>query len=163
MFILSEIIDLAVRIETNGQKAYRKAQGQVTDPDLSSMLGWLADEEARHENWFLQFKESVGSPSEDPRLEEMGQKVLQGVLGDRAFSIDEADFANMEDLNSLLTLSLEFEKDTALFYEMLGAFVEEEKVLEKLEQIRDEEKGHARLLQDFLEGKEPWPISKRST
>jgi rubrerythrin len=162
MFNLGEIIDLAVRIEMNGQKAYRKAQEQVSDPDLSSMLGWLANEKARHEKWFLQFKESAGSPSEDPRLEEMGQKVLQGVLGDRAFSIDEADFSNMEDLNSLLTLSLEFEKDTALFYEMLGAFVEDEKVLEQLEQIRDEEKDHARLLRDFLEGKEPRPISNGS-
>ena len=59
MFTLSEIIDLAVRIETNGQKAYRKAQGQVTDPALASMLGWLADEEAEHEKWFPSLKENV--------------------------------------------------------------------------------------------------------
>ena len=74
-----------------------------------------------------------------PRLEEMGKAVLQGVLGEQAFSIDGADFSKMEDLNSLLTLSLEFEKDTVLFYEMLGAFVEDEKVLEQLEQIIEEE------------------------
>ena len=39
MFTLGEIIDLAVRIETNGQKAYRKAQKQVTDAALASLLG----------------------------------------------------------------------------------------------------------------------------
>ncbi len=161
MFTLGEIIDLAVRIEVNGQKASRKGRDQVSDPDLASMLGWLADEEARHENWFRRFRETADSPSEDPRLEEMGKAVLQGVLEDRAFSIDEADFSKMEDLNSLLTLSLEFEKDTALFYEMLGAFVEDKKVLEQLEQIIEEESSHARLLQDILEKKETPTVPER--
>jgi rubrerythrin len=160
MFTLGEIIDLAVRIETNGQKAYRKAQEQVSGPALASMLGWLADEEARHENWFRRFRETADSPSEDPRLEEMGKAVLQGVLGEQAFSIDEADFSKMEDLNSLLTLSLEFEKDTVLFYEMLGAFVEDDKVLEQLEQIKEEENRHVRFLQDLIEHKEPLPFLK---
>ena len=130
MFTLGEIIDLAVRIETNGQKAYRKAQKQVTDPALASMLGWLADEEAEHEKWFPRLKENMKTDLEDPQLEEMGKAVLQGVLGDHTFSIDEADFSRIEDLDSLLTLSVEFEKDTILFYEMLSAFIEDEQTLE---------------------------------
>jgi rubrerythrin len=108
MFTLGVIIDLAVRIETNGQKAYRKAQQQVTDPALSAMLGWLADEEAEHEKWFPRLKENMKTDLEDPQLAEMGQAVLQGVLGDHTFSIDEADFSKMEDLDSLLSLSIEF-------------------------------------------------------
>ncbi len=160
MFTLNDIFDLAVRIEINGQKAYRKGRDQVSEPALASMLGWLADEEARHENWFRRFRETVDSSSEDPRLEEMGKTVLQGVLGEQAFSIDGADFSKMEDLNNLLTLSLEFEKDTVLFYEMLSAFVEDEKVLEQLEQIIEEENRHVRFLQDLLEQKEPLPFLK---
>jgi rubrerythrin len=154
MFTLGEIIDLAVRIETNGQKAYRKAQGQVTDPALASMLGWLADEEAEHEKWFPNLKQGVKETGEDPKLEEMAKGVLQGVLGDQAFSIDEADFSKVEDLNQLLELSVEFEKDTILFYEMISAFIQDEQTLNRLSRIIEEENRHVRTLQDFLKNKQ---------
>jgi rubrerythrin len=162
MFTLGEIIDLAVRIETNGQKAYRKAQQQVTDPALASMLGWLADEEAEHEKWFPRLKENTKTDLQDPQLEEMGKTVLQGVLGDHSFSIDEADFSSMEDLDSLLTLSVEFEKDTVLFYEMLSAFIEDEQTLNRINRIIEEEKRHTRLLHDFLTNKQSLPIHQES-
>ena len=154
MFTLGEIIDLAVRIEANGEKAYRKAQGQVTDPALASMLGWLADEEVEHEKWFPRLKENITIGREDPKLEEMGKAILQGVLGDHTFSIDEADFSRIEDLDSLLELSVEFEKDTILFYEMLSAFIEDEQTLIRLNRIIEEENRHVRLLQDFLKNKQ---------
>ena len=160
MFTLGEIIDLAVRIETNGQKAYRKAQQQVTDPALASMLGWLADEEAEHEKWFPRLKENTKIDLEDPQLEEMGQAVLQGVLGDHTFSIDEADFSRIEDLDSLLTLSVQFEKDTILFYEMLSAFIEDEQTLNRINRIVEEENRHVRFLRDFLNNKQSLPIHK---
>jgi rubrerythrin len=158
MFTSSEIIALAVRIETNGQKAYRKAQGQVTDPALASMLGWLADEEAEHEKWFPRLKENLEITQEDPELEKMGKAVLQGVLGDHTFSIEEADFSRLEDLDSLLTLSVEFEKDTILFYEMLSAFIEDEPTLIHLNRIIEEENRHVRLLEDFLTNKQSLPL-----
>jgi rubrerythrin len=150
MFTLGEIIDLAVRIETNGQKAYRKAQKEVTDPALSSLLGWLADEEVEHEKWFPRLKDQMKANQEDPKLEEMGKSVLQGVLGDHTFSIEEADFSKIEDLDTLLALSVEFEKDTILFYEMLSAFIEDEQILHQLNRIIEEENRHVRLLQDFV-------------
>jgi rubrerythrin len=153
MFTLGEIIDLAVRIETNGQKAYRKAQEQVTDPALASMLGWLADEEAEHEKWFPRLKENLNIDQQDPKLEEMGNTVLQGILGDQTFSIDDADFSKIGDLGSLLNLSVEFEKDTILFYEMLSAFIEDEQTINSLNRIIEEENRHVRLLEDFLNTK----------
>jgi rubrerythrin len=158
MFTLGEIIDLAVRVETNGQKAYRKAQGQVTDPALASMLGWLAAEEAEHEKWFPRLKENLNINQQDPQLEEMGKTVLQGVLGDQTFSIDDADFSKIEDLDSLLVLSVEFEKDTILFYEMLSAFIEDEPTLMHLNRIIEEENRHVRLLEDFLTNKQSLPL-----
>lgn len=160
MFTLGEIVDLAVRIEKNGEMAYRKAQKEVLDASLADLLGRLADEEAEHEKWFLRFKEKVEPDKEDQRLEEMGQAVMQGVLGEQAFSISEADFSRIEDRDSLLALSLEFEKDTVLFYEMLGAFIEDEKTLEQLDQIIQEENRHIRLLNESLKNKTPFPSFK---
>ena len=151
MFSLGEIIDLAIRIEKNGEKAYRKARDEVSNPSLASMLQWLAEEEAEHEKWFTRLKEKVETMSEDPQLDEMGKTLLKGVLGDQAFSIDNADFSRIKDLVGLLELSVEFEKDTILFYEMLGAFIKDEKVLDQLNMIIEEENRHVRLLEDYLE------------
>jgi rubrerythrin len=153
MFTLSEIIDLAIRIEKNGENAYRKAQEEVSNPSLASMLQWLAEEEVEHVKWFTQLKEKAATLAEDPKLEEMGKTILQGVLGDQAFSIKDADFSKIEDINSLLELSVEFEKDTVLFYEMLSAFIDDEETLSQLDKIIEEEKRHVQLLEEFLEKK----------
>jgi rubrerythrin len=150
MFTLTEIIDLAIRIEKNGAKVYRKAGASVSDPSLASLLLWLTEEEANHEEWFNSLREGVDQTEEDPRLEEMGKTVLQGILGDQAFSMEEADFSKIEDVKSLLELSVEFEKDTILFYQMLSAFLEDEKTQSQLNQIIEEENHHVDVLKEFL-------------
>jgi len=159
MFTLEEIIDLAIQIEKNGEKIYRRAQQEVSNPSLSSMLNWLADDEGKHEKWFIQFKEKVEGTLKDPRLDDMGSSILQGVLGDKAFSIEEADFSQIEDLNSLLELSIEFERDTELFYEMLGGFIGDETTLGQLEQIIEEENRHIQVLEEFLDKKGALPMA----
>ncbi len=148
MFSLGEIIDLAVRIEENGEKTYRQAQQEAADPDLAAVLGWLADQEAEHKKWFLALKSDVEVDREDPKLAEMARGILQGVLGDQNFSLQEADFADLESLRQLLNLSIEFEKDTIIFYEMLGGFIEDPTLIEKLDQIIEEENRHVRLLEE---------------
>ena len=160
MFTLGEIIDLAIRIEKNGENTYRKAQEEVSNPSLASMLQWLAEEEVEHEKWFAQLKETVETTGEDPKLEEMGKAILQGVLGDQAFSIKDADFSKTEDINSLLELSIEFEKDTILFYEMLSTFIDDEETLRQLDKIIEEENRHVQVLEEFLEKKKVLPASK---
>jgi rubrerythrin len=154
MFTLAEIIDLAVRIEKNGEKAYRKARDEVSNPSLASMLQRLAEEESEHEQWLTGLKEKVETGAKNPRLEEMGKTILQGVLGNQTFSIDEADFSRIKDLEGLLELSVEFEKDTILFYEMLSAFIQDEKSLDQLDLIIEEESRHVRLLEDCLSKRE---------
>jgi rubrerythrin len=150
MFTLGEILDLAIRIEKNGEAAYKKAQEQTSLPALASLLRRLAEDEADHRKWFCRYKAEARVDQQDPNFEEMGKPILEGILGDQAFSIQEADFSKMEDLKSLLRLSLEFEKDTVLFYEMLSAFVEDEKTLNQLNRIIDEENRHVRLLEESL-------------
>lgn len=151
MFTLGVIIDLAVRIERNGEKIYRKAGHEVSDPSLASLLEWLADEELEHEKWFVQLGEETEPNVEVPRLEEMEKEILRGVLGDQAFSMNDMDFSKAEEVNDLLFLSLEFEKDTILFYEMLGKFIDDVETDRQLGKIIDEEQRHVELLEGFLE------------
>jgi rubrerythrin len=150
MFSLPEIIDLAVRIEQNGAKVYREAGDSVADASLASMLLRLKEEEEDHEKWFTSLKTGLEKSEGDPRMEEMGQAVLQGVLGDQAFSLEEIDFSKIKEVKGLLKLSLEFEKDTILFYQMLGTFLEDEKTLDQLKRIIAEENRHVQALEGFL-------------
>lgn len=151
MFTLSDIIDLAIRIEKNGEKTYRKAMDNVSDPLLKSMLDRLAGEELEHAKWFQSFRTSVEPAGIDPALEEMGNIMLQGVLGDEAFSIAEADFSKIQNVRALLEQSIEFEMDTILFYEMIGAFIEDDNIIKNLTEIIDEENRHVSLLNESLQ------------
>jgi rubrerythrin len=151
MFNLGDIIDIAVRSEKNGETTYRKAMKEVSDPDFSSVLDRLATDELEHEKWFESLREQVELPGVDPALEEMGKTMLQDILGDKAFSISEADFSRIEDIKGLLELSIEFETDTILFYEMIMAFIRDEKTIDSLSSIIAEENRHVRVLTESLE------------
>ena len=151
MFTIGEIIDLAIRIERNGEEIYRKAARAVLIPSLASLLVWLADQELEHEKWFMELKNRVVNTVEAPSLEAMGKKILQTVLGNEAFTLKDADFSRMEDIIDLLSLALEFEKDTILFYEMLAAFIDDGQLQQQLEKIIEEEQRHVGKLEQFLE------------
>lgn len=159
MFTLGEIIDLAIRIEKNGGNTYKRAQEEISSSRLTAMLQWLADDEAEHEKWFAKLRENIDEKIEDPKLEEMGKEILQGILGDNAFSMDEADFSSLNSITGLLELSLEFEKDTIVFYEMIKGFIEDEKVLSGIDKIIKEENRHIKYLEEFLEKGEILPLT----
>jgi len=150
MFTAAEIIDLAIRIEENGEKTYRKAQEKMDDVSMAAMLQRLADEEMEHAKWFAELKEKAEMVAMDPELEAMGRAILQNVLGDQGFSIMDIDFSRMEDRSKLLETVLEFEEDTILFYELLGSFMDHEESIQGLQQIIEEEKRHVRKLKDSL-------------
>jgi len=45
MFLIGDIIELAIQIEQNAEKVYRNALIKIADPKFVSILQWLADEE----------------------------------------------------------------------------------------------------------------------
>jgi len=151
MFNLGDITDLAVRLEKNGENTYRKAMKDVSDPHLLSVLNQLAMDELEHVKWFEDLRERVGPKGIEPELDEMGKMMLQNILGDQAFSISEADFSKIENVKELLELSIEFEKDTILFYELILAVIEDEKTIEGLNAIIEEENRHVSVLTESLE------------
>ena len=150
MFSVREILDLAIQLETNGEAVYREAVDKVTGPELANLLIWMADEEASHRRWFSEIKKDFEIHSINPFMEEMGRKVFGGILGDRSFSHKEVDFSTVGDLEDLIGIFIEFEKDTILFYQTLIPFVQDDDTLENIENIIAEENNHIQKLQDFL-------------
>ena len=150
MFLIGDIIELAIQIEQNAEAVYRNALKKISDPKLLSILQWLADEEVEHAKWFRQLKQTVNTEVKDPAVEAMGKSILSDVLGSQSFSLREADFNEMRRLEDLISLAVEFEEDKVLFYRMLRPFVEDSEALYFLENIIDEETNHIRELSTFM-------------
>ena len=143
MFTTDEIFDLAIRIEKNGEKFYRDLISRLEIGELQEALGWLADEEVRHAQFFANLKQE--SKNRERRIlgeDGVDNMLLQDLLGDRVFSLDDLDLSSLSDLRSLLQQAIEFEKDTILFFEMITPFVEEDAALVQLEAIIEEEHRH---------------------
>jgi rubrerythrin len=81
----------------------------------------------------------------------MSGSILQSILGDQSFSLKEADLSKIDGVEALIQLAIEFEKDSILFYEMIGSFIEDSETSEKLNEIIAEENRHIELLEDFQE------------
>ena len=151
MFSITEIIDLAIQIEKNGEKIYRDAIRMVSDPSVSIILQQLADEEVKHIDWFLSLRQKIKSIPEDPQLEDMKRSILAGVLGDQSFSLKDLDFSRSRSATDLLKSAIEFEKDTIIFYEMIRPLMENDESLNGLERIIKEENQHIKHFQEILD------------
>jgi rubrerythrin len=154
LFSAKEIIELAIRIEKNGEAVYRSAIEKVPNPGLVSLLEWMADEEVKHANWFAELKHNLETKNENPFVEEMGHELFNEMLGDKNFSLKDVDFATIEEIDDLIETFIEFEKDSIIFYEVLKPFVEDPVVREYLNKIIDEEKHHIELLKEITDRKE---------
>ncbi|MFC1813521.1 ferritin family protein [Thermodesulfobacteriota bacterium] len=154
MFSFNEILDLAIQIEENGKKFFHDASKKVTDPSLVSILKWVEEEEKEHIKWFSQLKQTAEQTTSNPQLEKMGRAILQGLVLDQTFSLQDIDFSKIEHVDALLKLVVEFEKDTVYFYEMLGSFVEDTEMLNILDMIIEQENRHIKVLREFMDGKE---------
>ena len=150
MFTLTDIIEIALQIEKNGESTYRRAQENTSDAPLADMLGLLADEELEHRAGSKRLKAGRRPDPVDPELEAMGRELFQSILGEKAFSLGDADLSRVPDLQDLLRISAEFEQDTVVFYEMLEPFLEDPRTRDDLRVIIEEEKGHLRSLQERL-------------
>ncbi len=149
MFSLKDICDVAIQIEKNGERVYRNAQAKAEDENIKEVLGWMADEEKKHSQWFRKLAESVDIPVEHPQIEEMGKNLLKDSVGDQSFSLNETDLSQAADLHQVIHQSIEFERDTIIFYEMLREFIEDKTILWQLEKIIEEEKSHINKLSVF--------------
>ena len=148
MFAISEIYDLAIQIEKNGEAFYRDASNKFSHPGLNTLLQWLAEEEIEHQKWFIQKKEALKNPSERVDLEDIGGKILENILGDQTFSLKEADLSKIDEVDALLDLAIEFEKDTIVFFEMIRVLIDDNETLGQLNEIIEQENHHVQILQE---------------
>ncbi len=149
MFTLAEVYDLGIRIERNGEKFYRDALKQAWSAPIADMLKLLAEEEVKHVDFFVKRMDAVAQKRENPFLDEMGTSMLKDIVADQTFSLKEADVSKIRSVDELAALAIEFEKDTILFYEMVGSFMTDEEAQRELKEIVEEEERHVRLFESY--------------
>ena len=151
MFRITDICNIAIQIEKNGEASYRQAATKVTDPQISELLVWMADEERRHRQWFERLCNEAEVPPEHAELERMGQALLQDMVANQTFSLNQEELNRTETLSALLSQSKAFEEDTILFYEFLQGLLDDEQTARELDLIIKEERRHAARLEELVE------------
>lgn len=149
MFSLVEVYDLGIRIEKNGEKFYRDALKQAWSGPIADMLKQLAEEEVKHVEFFAKRMDAVKQKRENPFLDEMGTEMLKDILGNQTFSLKDTDVSKIRNVDELVALAIEFEKDTILFYEMVASFMTDGEARRELKEIIEEEERHVRLFESY--------------
>ena len=160
MFTLHEIYDLAIQIEKNGEGFFREAEKKTSKPALKSLFLWLAEQEVKHSKWFMQKKASSKAESETLALDEMTSKMLKDILGDQRFSLGEVEIDHIKTVEDLLSIAIEFEEDTIIFFRMVRSLLDDDS-MKGLDEIIEEETNHIQMLRDFRdEGEQDFIIIK---
>ena len=149
MFSITEIIEIAVQLEKNGEKVYREAIGKSKNIEMDDLLLRIAEEELEHIDWFLNLKNEIEKSQDRPQVKEMDASLIDDLIGKQTFSLADVDFSQVENSEHLIDIFIEFEKDTILFYEMLKTFLVDEQTIEHLEKIIQEESSHIEKLEDL--------------
>ena len=150
MFSITEIIAMAVQLEKNGEKAYRKALEISEDTALNDLLQWMAGEERAHAEQFSQLQEKIAGDEDSRLVKKMSEALVENFIEGQTFSLEEVNFSGIKDAGELIDTFIEFEKDTILFYDMLTSFILDEKIIQQLEGIIKEEEMHVKKLQELL-------------
>jgi len=146
MFTIDDLLEVAVKMEKNGEAVYKNALKKSKDKTLTDLLTWMAAEENSHGRWFLDQKGRLSLKPEEKDLKKMIPEVLQDMMGEKTLSLDDVEFDRISSPLELLKTFIEFEKDTIQFYELLEMFIEEEDTLKGLKKIIREEKTHVERL-----------------
>ena len=151
LFTINEILDIAIRLEKNGEAVYRNAIDKISNPSLVSLLEWMAAEESRHAKWFNDLKQKGETDVKNSIEAEISVDFLNNLIGDQSFSLKEIDFSQVDQIKDLVSIFIEFENDSILFYKMLQPLIQDQDTLVKLHSIVDEENRHIAKLREFIE------------
>ena len=152
MFTAQDILDIAIRLEKNGEKTYRDARLKISGDALKTLLAWIAQEEHNHARWFTELKNRLAQDEDHHLMAELSRALVEDVIQGQAFSLEEVDFETIDSPDKMLRTFIGFEDDTIAFYEVLKTFIDETAIAAQLEQIILEEKKHMATFQEMLAG-----------
>jgi len=152
MFTAQDILDIAIRLEKNGEKTYRDARHHIPDDELKRILAWIAQEEHDHARWFTDLKNQLAKAEDHHLTAELSRALVEDVVKGQAFSLQEVDFETIDSPDKMFHTFIGFEEDTIAFYEVLKTFIDDKAIADQLERIILEEKKHKATFREMLAG-----------
>jgi rubrerythrin len=157
-FNADEILGIAVGIEQNGQKFYRRAAQIVKKAELGKVLLELADWEAGHERLFADMRAQLTddertSTAFDP--DDESGLFLQAVADGHVFVANKdaaALLKGKEGAGEIFRIALDFERDSILFFLGMKDMVPVRLGADKVDGVVKEEMRHVGYLQKQLAG-----------
>jgi len=148
-FNIDETLDMAIRIEQNG-RAFYLHMAQLY-PDHSEFLNYLADEEIGHQQTFRELRKKYaleGAPSiNDP--DGLAQMYLASIADSVIFQpVEKLEelYAGRERIEQILEDAISREQDSVNFFTGIRKVLTDEKQLEGIEEIIEEEMTHIGML-----------------
>lgn len=151
-----EVVDMALRIEANGQAFYRTALTRVKDPSVKAAYEHLAVEEARHAEEFGRLLQVLGDVPGPPGPAQEFAEYLSALIDSRIF-VDEAGARaraqEARDDTEVVGMGMRMESETILFFTEIRDLVrrEDRGVVDRiLVEERDHLKRLSQLRKDLL-------------
>jgi len=143
MITTSELLELSIKIEREGQRFYNELAGYVKDPIVKEFLIHMAKEEATHESQFKKLIEEIDN-SEWGGDENLKKLVAEKFQTDIFPKIDEVldRLPKFKDLERAFDFAIESEKVSAEFYRILGNACKDIELKTKLLQLEKAELDH---------------------
>lgn len=151
MFTFGDIKNIAIQIERNGEDSYLRASKVSTDPEITEMLLWMAEQERKHAHWFSTLQATKELSPEQKEMENVGRTLLQEMVKGNSFLLQEESLEQSTSVKDVLNISISFEEDTVLFYQFLLDFLDDDQDREQLQRIIREEQSHITQLEQMLD------------
>lgn len=149
VFEAAQALEMAMRVEVNGEAFYRAASEKSSDAELKELFEDLATQERGHYQVFRQMAREVEPVPELPEPVAADYQAYVEVALDQAVFSGEDKALRMaeqaEDRDAALRAAMGLEKDTMLFYYDLREMVAESDRETISTIIREEKKHLARL------------------
>ena len=155
-FNADEVLEMAIRIESNGAAFYRKAAGLQSDEKNRDFFESLAAMEDKHQETFTEMRKTLKEEDKGGKVfDPHGELALylasmaDSLGGEGSPSAADALTGN-ETLEDIVNIALGLEKDSILFYLGLKNMVPPKYGRDKVEQIIEEERKHVAQLTGIL-------------
>ena len=149
-FNASEILDMAIQIEKNGQNFYNKAAKDVKDANIKSFLRELAEMEVVHEKFFKEMKSQLSTSEKEEVVFDPWEETaayLQALADTRVFYEKSIDTSSAKEV---LKEAIVAEKESIVFYLGMKDMVPKGAGKDRLDEVIREEMRHIQIISNEL-------------
>jgi rubrerythrin len=142
-FTASDAMEIAVKMEENGQKFYNRMAEKLNDPELKKLFLFLANEEVKHKALYNEILKKVGENQWQEDYPEEYYNYLNAYAEKIIFSNQRLDeeIGAIQDSGAALNFAIKAELEAVLYYEEIKKMVGK-KDQEIIDQIIAEERRH---------------------